>query len=268
MSGNKLEKFFQPDPIEHNKDKQTGRIQLCELVKQNDFGLDQPTFDVLKLILEQYDYLSHVEIVFISPEEEPNTGGFFDRVRVDEQTFVPTIFIVSMDKKHLCRLKDVRRSSSTRVAEIPGISFSRLSPNLLRQFIIAHELGHASDYIRNYETNPDYHGSDAAEKWDLHYESNLLTMPVPGFDPVDLREELSKFDNLEDFIKANPNLVKIINTSKIETKQDLINAQEAAYRASVYESYADNFAAAFLKKNAVALNITELIDSGRRREST
>jgi len=140
-----------------------------------------------------------------------------------------------------------------------GISLPQLSPKLLRLFIIAHEIGHASDYVKNYETNPDYEGSDAAEEWDLHYEANLLTLPVPGFDPVDLHEELSKYSGLEDFLRANPNVAKTIDTSKVRTVQDLIDTQEVAYRTSAYESYADNFAAAFLKKNAVKLNIAELV---------
>jgi len=260
----RLETFHHSDPTERSENEQPKGVQLRELIERNYLEMDQSTADMLKLLLEKHGYLSHVEVVFISPEEEPNTGGFFHRVQVDEQTFVPTIFIVSKNQEHMARLKDIRQSSATRTAVMLGIDFSQLSPNLLRQFIIAHELGHASDYVKNYETNPDYQGSDAAEEWNLHYEANLLSMPVPGFDPVDLREELSKFDNLEDFLKANPSLSKTIDIGEIKTKQDLINAQEIAYRTSTYESYADNFAADFLKNNAIKLNITELIDPDRR----
>lgn len=264
---NRLETFSQSDPIESNKDEHPKGVQLCELIERNDLEMDQSTADMLRLLLEKHEHLSHVEVVFISPKEEPNTGGFFHRVQINEQTFVPTIFIVSENQEHMNRLKDTRQSSSARVADMLGIDFSQLSPNLLRQFIIAHELGHASDYVKNYETNPDYQGSDAAEEWDLHYEANLLTMPVPSFDPVDLLEELSSFDNLEDFLKANPNLSKTINIGEIKTKQDLLNAQEITYRTSVYESYADNFATDFLKNNAVELNITELIDPDQQQEA-
>lgn len=264
---NRLETFSQSDPVEYNKNEQPRGLQLRELIERNDLEMDQSTADMLKLLLEEYKHLAHVEVVFISPEEEPDTGGFFHRVQVDEQTFVPTIFIVSQNQEHMSRLRDARQASAARVADMLGIDFSQLSPDLLKKFIVAHELGHASDYVINYETNPDYQGSNAAEEWDLHYEANLLTMPVPGFDPVDLREELSSFDNLEDFLRANPNLIKTINIGEIKTKQDLINAQEVAYRTSAYESYADNFATGFLKKNAVELKITELIDSDQYREA-
>lgn len=264
---NRLETFSQSDPTEYNKEEPPRGIQLCELIERNNLEMDQSTADMLRIMLEKHDHLSHVEVVFISPEEEPDTGGFFHRVEIDEQTFLPTIFIVSENQEHMNRLKDTRQSSAARVASMLGIDFSQLSPKLLRLFIIAHELGHASDYIKNYETNPEYQVTDAAEEWDLHYESNLLTMPVPGFDPVDLREELSRFDSLEDFLKANPNLSKTISTGEIKTKQDLINAQEIAYRTSAYESYADDFATDFLKNNAAELNITELIDPDQSREA-
>lgn len=247
--------------IEQNKVERQRGVALRELIDQQDLRLDQATSAMLRLVLEQYGHLSHVEVVFISPEEEPDTGGFFHRVQVDTQTFVPTIFIVSEDQEHLLKLKNTRRSSVQNTADMLGIHFSHLSPNLLRQFIIAHEIGHASDYVKNYETNPDYQGSDAAEEWDLHYEANLLTMPVPGFDPVDLREEISTFGDLKEFLSVHPNVAKTINTSEIKTLQDLLHAQEIAYRTSAYESYADNFATNFLKKNAERLGIAELRNS-------
>ena len=151
---------------------------------------------VLTLMLEQNKYLSHVEIVFISPEEEPNTGDLFDIVKIDENTFVPTIFIVSKQTEHMKKLLDTRRSSNELIAGMLGIKSEHLTPELLRRFIISHELGHAADYVKNYESNPDYQGAEAAEEWNMHYEANLLTMPVRGLDPAELLDEVSKFNNL------------------------------------------------------------------------
>lgn len=255
--------FSKDNAIESNEVEQQRGVALRELIEQKDLGLDQATFDMLKLTLEQHGHLSHVEVVFISPEEEPDTGGFFHRVRVDEQTFVPTIFIVSKDQEHMRKLRNTRQSSAQRTADMLGIDFSKLTPNLLRQFIIAHEIGHASDYVKNYETNPDYQGAEAAEEWGMHYSANLSTMPVPGFDPVGLLEETAKFYNLQAFLGAHPNIANTINTGEIKSLQDLLRAQEVAYRSSVYESYADNFAANFLKKNAKELGILELTDRER-----
>lgn len=264
---NELKAFPTPEPIEENSNEQTRGIQLQELPKLQSLEMDRSTGKMLELVLNQNPHLSHIEVVFISPEDEPNTGGIFRRVQIDEQTYIPTIFIVSKNQEHMSRLKQTRQKSAARVAELLGIDFAELSPELLRQFIIAHELGHASDYVKNYETNPDFHGSDAVEEWELHYEANLLTMPVPGLDPVELREVLSQFDNLEDFLESNPNLKNTINTNEIKNLQDLINLQETTYRNSEYERYADNFATKFLQENSADLNIPELMDQDKYKKA-
>jgi hypothetical protein len=234
-------------------------IPLGELVARENIEIDKSTADILKIALEQNKHLSHVEIIFVSPKEVPYTGGLFHRVQVDEQTFIPTISIVAENEKHMQKLKDTRQASAKKAAEMLGINFFDLTPRLLRQFIIAHELGHADDYVINYETNPDYTGAGAVKEWNLHYRSNLLTLPVPGWSPRALREEILQYNDLSSFLEAYPDTKKKINTNEIKTLQDLLNAQELAYRASEYERCADDFAANFLKKNAKELGIRELI---------
>ncbi|MCF6276595.1 MAG: hypothetical protein L3J07_01965 [Candidatus Magasanikbacteria bacterium] len=260
MENSEQSTSFYQNNLEKEDERKNKGVRLDELISREGIEIDKSMDAMLKLMLEQNDFLSHVEVVTISPEDEPNTDGFFHRVQVGENVFIPTIFIVSENKEHLQKLKDVRESSAKEVADMLGISFENMTPNLLRQFIIAHELGHATDYIKNYETNPDFEGADAAEEWSSHYNANLYTLPVPGFDPVDLREEMAKFTNLEEFLLANPDVYRIVKTSNIKTLQDLLNAQELAYRNSSYENYADNFATDFLKKNAKELKISELVN--------
>lgn len=229
---------------------------LYELVKKESSLFDADTIKALSLILEQNPHLKHVEVIKISPEEEPDTGGYFHRVKIDENTFIPSISIVSKNAEHMERILETRKASAQRVADMLEINFSDLTPDLLKQFIISHELGHASDYVKNYETNPKNQNGDAAEEWQLHYEANLLNMPVPGFDPVDLRHEISYFDNLDQFLEVYPNTRTAYNGKKITTFPDLMQAQEQAYRDSAYESYADNFATNFLKRNKKELEQT------------
>lgn len=216
--------------------------------------VDQETNKMLELMFALHPFLAHVKIQFVSPDDEPNTGGFFHRIKIDEQTFIPSVSIVSFSAKHLQRLIEVRKSSNQQVARLLGISISEMTPDLLRQFIIAHEFGHATDYVRNYETNPDYHGAEAAQEWNTHYDANLFTLPVPGYDPVDLIEEIARFDNLITFYQAHPEVESTINGVKIQNFQELVEAQELAYRASAYESYADKFAVNFLKQNSDFFN--------------
>ena len=76
---NKQETFSQSDPAGHENNRTTG-MRLRELLERKDLGLDRSTYDLLKLVSEQHGHVSHLKIVFISPEEEPNTGGIFHRV--------------------------------------------------------------------------------------------------------------------------------------------------------------------------------------------
>lgn len=235
-------------------------IPLNDLVTRKDIEMDETMASVLRLMLEQNKYLAQVEVLFIPPEEEPNTGGCFHLVKVNKDTIVPSIFIVVKQKEHLEKLFGIRRSSVELVAQMLGIEARDLTSDLLRQFIIAHEFGHTTDYIKNYESNSDYLGTEAAEAWRLHYDSNLLSLPVKGLDPAELQEEISQFSDLPAFLKAYPEVSKNIDQEKIKTLDDLLGAQEIAYRSSAYESYADDFATNFLKKNAQALEITELLN--------
>jgi len=229
---------------------------LEKFAAENNTKAEKSIADMLKIMPEINKFLSEVQIAFISPKEEPETGGFFDLVQTDKKTFIPTIFIVEENNEHLEKIMKTREKSAERVAELLRIDLKDLTPKLLKRFIVAHELGHAADYIKNYANNPEY--ENAAAEWDLHYEANLSGLPVPGLDPAELRRETSKFDNLKSFLKANPAAAKNINPDKIKTLKDLIIAQESAYRDTPYEKYADNFAAKFLKKHANRLGIVQL----------
>lgn len=236
-------------------------IRFDQCITKEHSELEETVSILLHSIVRDYPYLSHVEVIFISPKDEPNTGGFFHRVQIDKDTFVPTIYIVSEDQEHLQRLKSVRESSARRVAELLGIDFSELTPSLLRNFIIAHEIGHASDYVKNYEKNPAYKDRVISDEWDLHYQANLFTLPVPGFDPVDLRDEVSRYESIEECLRERPELKNVVSMYKIKKIEDLLSIQELAYRHSTYESYADNFATDFLKRNAKELGFVELLST-------
>lgn len=239
-------------------------IALKDFVAQKRIGTEKPIADILKLVLKQNQFLSHIEVAFISPKEEPGTAGILHQIQIDKDTIIPTIFIVSEDKEHMEKLMQSRKESAKRTAQMLGIDFLDLTPTLLKQFIVAHELGHAADYIKNYETNPDYKGAEAAEEWEMHYDANLMTMPVPDYAPAELMKEMAKHNDLKSFIKAHP---EISRTNEIKTLEDLLKKQELAYRTSPYESYADNFAANFLKQNAEKLNLGQLISGPKLKEA-
>lgn len=233
-------------------------VKLAEIIENNSIEIDASMLEMLKILLEEYDYFADVEVKMISPEEEPNTGGYFKRIQIDEDTYIPRIVLVRANEEHMTRIKETRQASSQRVADLLGIDVEQLTPELLRKFIIAHELGHTKDYIQNYAKNPDYQGVEASQEWDWHYQQNLMSLPVPGLDPVDLREALSHFQNLEEFLEENPHIRKRINVNTTNTLESLLQEQETAYRNSPYEHYADDFAATFLREHARQLKLSAL----------
>lgn len=218
---------------------------------------NQDLAKIIRLAKEQHPHLECVQTVFIPPVDEPNTGGFFNTVVTEDRNIVPTIFIVSEENgEHTQNLMSARQASAKMASEMLGISFKDMSPRLLKMFIIAHELGHAADYVINYLTNPEYKNTnDADEAWNLHYVVNLYSLPIPELDPPQLSEELERAGSLSRFIQMHPESTRTIEINQVKTSQDLLNLQEHAYRASIYEQYADNFATAFLKRNAEALDI-------------
>ncbi len=228
-------------------------IPLQEYVAQEQS--DQSIANLLRLALEQHPRLSGVEIQLISPEQEPDTGGLFHAVQIDKDHQVPTISIVTKDNQHLEQLFKNRRTSVEAVATLLGIKPEDMTPDLLRSFIIAHELGHASDYFTNYVTEDAQDKASAGENWFIDYDLNLIVLPVSGLDPAKLRSRLARYSSLENFIGAYPQVRAYIEEKGITSLEGLQQAQERAYKESTFEQYADTFATDFLKKNAQVLGI-------------
>lgn len=228
--------------IESKEGASNQDFSIGELLEKSNNELEKGTTNLLNRVVKDYPSLSSIKVRFVSPEEEPNTGGFFDRVIIDQKTFIPIIFIVKREAKHIKRIMRVRRFSNKLVANMLGINTERLTPELLRKFIILHELGHAKDFENNYQRNPKYHDLEASEEWEMHYKSSLFSLPVNELDPAELYEEVSRFKDLEEFLKEHPVVAKRIDREKVKTLDDLLAAQELAYRASPYEKYADDFA--------------------------
>lgn len=244
---------FYHEPIEQPEEKTYKAINISEVSYNPEFRTDDETLSLLELIAEQNPALAHVEVHFVNPEDEPNTGGFFRRIQTDENKVTPAIFIVEKNSAHLNKLLRSRRSSAEIIAGLLGIEFKNLTPDTLRKFIICHELGHATDYIKNYELNPELTNNQAADEWDMHYQSILMTMPVPCLNPAQLKIESKRYINAASFLRTRPDVV-----GKYASISELQHAQEVAYRESSYEKYADNFAANFIKQNALKLKISEL----------
>ncbi len=238
----------------------TQGIPIAKLIEQESSKVNPEIRNFFSLIYDQNPSLSNIRVDYVTPEDEPGTGGYLELVEIRKDVFVPTIFVMPGQDGHMKNLMKSRRSSAEIAANMLGIAFEKMTPRLLGLFIMAHELGHVTDYIRNYELNSDYKGAEAAEEWRIHYDLNLLALPVSGLDPSGLRQEINNFRNLDEFLIKFPDTKRGIDPEKVKSLDDLLHEQEIAYRSMPYENYADNFAVNFLKRNAQELKISELLD--------
>jgi len=224
---------------------------LAEICSRGDPGIDKTTLQVLEQVLHTNPLLNNMRILLTSPEDESDTGGYFCHIKIDKEVLVPAVTIVKNDEKHFRELMKKREFAVRWMADLLNISYDEITPDILRTFIILHELGHAKDFVVNYESNPDYQGQKLDDVWEDHYENCLMSLPVPGLDPVDLRQEIKFFSNLDDFIKKHPEIHGRVNQDEIKSFEDLLELQEKAYRKSPYESYADKFAVNIIMENGI-----------------
>ncbi len=212
-------------------------------INSNDSRLGENAIALLQKILVRHPELANITVEFISTSEEPYTGGVFDVISHDEYGLVPIIYIVEKEEGHLMNILKTRQGSIEIMAKKLGIAKEEVTIDVLQNFILSHELGHAYDFIKNYqETN-------RANEWTSHYESNLAILPVPGIDPVDLRNELSLFKSIDEYYMSDKDLQKNIERTcgyVPKTQEELLALQEKAYRQSPFELYADDFAVKML----------------------
>lgn len=160
----------------------------------------------------------------------------------------PLIKIGLADSRHLDMIRETRRVATAIWAKKLGVNPDNVDNRLLSTFILLHEVGHGHDYIRNYFTNPEFSDVQAAtEEWYHHYENQLASLPVPHYDPSDLREAIGIDGSLEDFVTRFPELKERLAALNIANKEELYAMQEAGYRALPHEGYADDFAVFVLR---------------------
>jgi hypothetical protein len=218
-------------------------LNLAEILKA-DFLQDQPDIKrVFEFFLEEYPTLADLRLGFISGETEIETGGYFKVETPDEKTILPIIFLTSSGQKRIEKLFSSRRRSVEICAQLLGLEIEQITPELLNLFIIAHELGHAVDFWKNYLSS-NVNPKSAYEEWRDHYDLNLDTLPVRGMSPADLTARLSSEIDLDGLIQQHPEIGRL----NVRSANDVLALQEEAYRALPHERFADNLAADFLKR--------------------
>jgi hypothetical protein len=199
--------------------------------------------ELREAVILQYPALKDVFVEMFQGDEfgRPEYSG---AAFVVTRENVPKILMALSGPEHVKYLMEMRPTAIELVAEGLGVAPEDITPELLEAFIFLHEYGHAKDYLTNYRGESDnatHSHEEAIQEWNEHYKASLLSLPVPGFDPSDLRTEVTACGGVQAFYEQHPNLVNPHGITPL-TQDDLFREQEMAYRNLPHEKYADDFA--------------------------
>lgn len=216
---------------------------------------------LLDLAIARVPELAKTQLRRFSPENDFDAGGYYDFETDADGLPRPTINISEGDAELLLPLLAIRKHSIEQNAQLLGILVEKVTLTLLQLFIIAHELGHIADYEKNYRADETLSGWEAVDEMDFQREMAMGMLPIPNTDPTKLAGLVYGIHSLEDVKRLFPKN-NIENTEGISTIDDLLRAQEIAYRATPMEEYADRFAAKMLREHAKAFGIEDLFEDG------
>lgn len=229
-------------------------------ISPNQESFESKIKNSIQLIEKIHPHLEAVHTYTFPPEDEPCTAGFFEPQIQPTGEISLDIYLAKDFLNITQELMALRPTSAKAAAELLGIDEKKLSAELLSLFIIAHEFGHADDFIRNYLNDPNLSQTEALNAWDMHYDMNLLALPVQGLSPAELHDLIKQGKTFEELLAYYPEIMDYKYFGQIHNLDDLVRFQETEYRQMPYESQADQFAANFLLNNAEKLGIEELLD--------
>lgn len=226
------------------------KIQQAELRNE----LPKEVSRMLEIAFQQYPELAKTKIEAFPPQDRFDAGGFYEFEEGADGQPIAKICVSRGNAELLRPLLEIRKSSVAINAKMLGIDPKDVTPQLLQYFIIAHELGHIKDFKVNYEGDPSLEGWEAVDEMAYQRDAVLAMLPVPNLSPTHLARELEGL-TYEDAIEKFSTLKEYKDFASIE---DILARQESEYRSSAPESYADEFAAIFLKTNADQLGLDQL----------
>lgn len=190
------------------------------------------------IVLAETPVLSKIGIELGNVTEDgilAHTAGFFRVTDFGEAG----VTIMPLSREHYEKLLETRKDSVAQVAGRLGISVESITPEILRTFIILHELGHAQDYMSR--------GIKPAE-WREMLAKERDTLPVPGQNPATLLNAISDKTLKTETIK-DPAVRKLAEKALAGDKESLdqLSAiQQKAYKELPSEKTADDFATHFI----------------------
>lgn len=154
------------------------------------------------------------------------------------------VLIGAGSAERFASLKESRADAIRSMADRLGVPFEEMDGDMIRQFILFHEVGHARDFLTNFvsrETGLDPRSAECV--WRENAQIQMDSLPFPGVAPADLREDILLAGGFAAWRELEPFADAWCREKNVSSEQELIALQEPAYRALQKEAYADEFAA-------------------------
>lgn len=201
------------------------------------------------LVIQEYPFLTNVNlsVLFLNPEKH---DAEIRAAYLTPRSFRHERVGVDLgDETHLKKLKQDRKISFGINAEMLGIKPEHMTAELFSTFMLLHEFGHAHDFQTNYaqsEDLQDVSDDDIAIQWRHNYLQQEAELPVPHVGVANLLREL-KTKPLQQMLDEDPELRARLEALHLSTEEEILEAQDRAYRNMPAEKYADAFATNFIK---------------------
>lgn len=191
--------------------------------------------------LRDYPKLLEVDLEVATSKkysELKETGGFSTHKEEVGASRHRVVISSESNEKYYEELIKTRKVLIEIVAKLFDVSPEKLTPKMLASFVFLHELGHG------YSNLTSTRGFEANKEERLN---EMHTLPVSGMPPSMLINLLKEGNgHLDKFFESNKE--KFLKDG-YKTQQELMDAQERAYRQLSTERFPDNFAAGIIKKN-------------------
>ncbi|MCX6766687.1 MAG: hypothetical protein NT170_02815 [Candidatus Moranbacteria bacterium] len=200
-------------------------------------------------VLQDFPELDQIEIKAGDRKKDKTlekTDGYF-KEPADLQSSAQVVMDMEKDDEKYQKLIQDRKSSVEMCANMLGISPEDIinNPRILKLFIFLHELGHGHEYINYFQKKMLADKNfDPIAQWNERSNKELMILPVPGCTPPRVLEMHNAGELRGYYQKYNEHYRSV----GINSPEELIVAQDIAYRKLPKENYADNFAKSFLLK--------------------
>ena len=225
---------------------QPNYIEQAPVLSEEERSREKWLEGVHDLLIQEYPALA---VLFSEPEEynKPMGGSrLFAPNGVDQRVEVRL-----GSEKHLDAEREKRTIFIARMAELLHIQPDDVNAEIFDTFLFLHEYGHAQDYVTNYLDNAELAeipAPELANSWRTEYARQKSALPITEVTGEEM-EAMLKQKSFDQILQEYPTMKERVEALGIHTLEEVITAQNLAYRNLPAEQYADTFAAQFIKSH-------------------